>query len=377
MVLISEGSANSVGHHCGRFKLLISHLAFAAVCNVGLVLWLMPTNRPIECPPCYDRDQSDVFHRKSNIVRNDLLSRKTETARSYTSTTANRNVTRNMMPSTLDKLFVGMGLVNRDDFARTFDVGVPLMSSSPGNEDVLILYGGSSSLPWNTSPNVASNAGSQPVVVSIPRMSSAHEATKNCITMKHIMISPEEPDTCLAVMGQWPSYYVHKWMRLPKSLPPGRVRLWNQPLASLQYPLRSTSRSHTKTNTYFRHFDKRIPEAFTFIANYFYQLDDTLQALRPIAQSMMMMTTTDSLPHNNTIVVMVCNHGQSELFLNFVCSARSRGLDLSQVLLFATDIEMKELGDALGISTFYNDKVSFQKTYQPFSDRHCSVFTSL
>jgi len=59
---------------------------------------------------------------------------------------------------------------------------------------------------------------------------------------------------------------------------------------------------------------------------------------------------------DNAVIVMVCNHGQSELLMNFVCNSRAKGLDISQVLVFATDIETKELADGLGLTTFYDEQ---------------------
>ena len=56
---------------------------------------------------------------------------------------------------------------------------------------------------------------------------------------------------------------------------------------------------------------------------------------------------------------MVCNHGQSELLMNFVCSAKSRNLDLGSVLVFATDEETKELAEGLGLAAFFDKTVSF------------------
>lgn len=55
---------------------------------------------------------------------------------------------------------------------------------------------------------------------------------------------------------------------------------------------------------------------------------------------------------------MVCNHGQSELLMNFVCSAKSRNLDLGSVLVFATDEETKELAEGLGLAAFFDKTVS-------------------
>lgn len=61
---------------------------------------------------------------------------------------------------------------------------------------------------------------------------------------------------------------------------------------------------------------------------------------------------------DNTVVVMTVNKGQSELFMNFVCSARSRGFDLKNVLLIPIDQFSKDIADELGLATFYNDQVS-------------------
>lgn len=55
---------------------------------------------------------------------------------------------------------------------------------------------------------------------------------------------------------------------------------------------------------------------------------------------------------------MVCNHGQSELLMNFVCSANARNLDLSTVLVFATDEETKDIAEGLGLAAFFDKTVS-------------------
>ena len=58
------------------------------------------------------------------------------------------------------------------------------------------------------------------------------------------------------------------------------------------------------------------------------------------------------------IIVMTCNMGQSELLMNFVCNAKAKGLDVSNVLVFPTDQETKDLAEGLGLATFYDEKVS-------------------
>lgn len=58
----------------------------------------------------------------------------------------------------------------------------------------------------------------------------------------------------------------------------------------------------------------------------------------------------------NTIIVMVCNFGQSALLMNFVCSSKSRGFDLSNVLVFATDRDTLMLAESLGLTAYLDEK---------------------
>lgn len=57
---------------------------------------------------------------------------------------------------------------------------------------------------------------------------------------------------------------------------------------------------------------------------------------------------------NNTIIVMVCNMGQASLLMNFACSARSRGLNIDNVLVFVTDEQTLKLAQGLGLNYFYD-----------------------
>ena len=43
--------------------------------------------------------------------------------------------------------------------------------------------------------------------------------------------------------------------------------------------------------------------------------------------------------------------------MNFVCSAKARNLDLSPILVFATDEETKELAEGLGLTAFFDKTV--------------------
>jgi hypothetical protein len=65
---------------------------------------------------------------------------------------------------------------------------------------------------------------------------------------------------------------------------------------------------------------------------------------------------------DNTVIVMVCNTGQSDLLINFICSARARGFgDVvnEKVLVFATDEGMLKIARGLGLNAFYDEEVSW------------------
>ena len=60
---------------------------------------------------------------------------------------------------------------------------------------------------------------------------------------------------------------------------------------------------------------------------------------------------------NNTLIVSTVNKGQSELLINFVCSARARGLDIRNLVVFPTDLYSKELAEGMGLATFFSEEV--------------------
>ena len=62
---------------------------------------------------------------------------------------------------------------------------------------------------------------------------------------------------------------------------------------------------------------------------------------------------------NNTVIVSTVNQGQSELLMNFICSSRSKGFDLSNLLVFPTDTFSKDLAEGMGVATYYSEQVRF------------------
>jgi hypothetical protein len=73
----------------------------------------------------------------------------------------------------------------------------------------------------------------------------------------------------------------------------------------------------------------------------------------------------------------VCNFGQSQLLLNFACAARARGLDVSSVLVFATDQETKDLAQSVGLTAFFDEK-NFGSMPQKAADKYGdATFTTM
>merc|ERR1712157_210120 len=85
------------------------------------------------------------------------------------------------------------------------------------------------------------------------------------------------------------------------------------------------------------------------LKQYLNSLDRLLAELKPLVSK---------IARDNTVVILVCNLGQSSLLMNFVCGARSKGFDLGHVLVFATDQYTYTIAQGLGLNTYY-DKTIF------------------
>lgn len=85
------------------------------------------------------------------------------------------------------------------------------------------------------------------------------------------------------------------------------------------------------------------------IQQYLGSVDEAFQDLRPVLQDISV---------DNTVTVMVCNLGQTDLLINFACSAFQRGIDLSSVLVFATDQQTADVAKRIGLSVYFDERVS-------------------
>jgi hypothetical protein len=203
-----------------------------------------------------------------------------------------------------------MARTTKQEFTNLFDLGVPIDPQHMNlgeNDDVLILYGNSQATP-NRFPYQMNHQ-------SIPSF-NVLEAVENCHTMNVILTQNIHRNQCLVIMPQYESYYIQKWMRIDArttttTTNPSRLL---QPL-NPQYPLQLVSTTHRPNGR----MDFIPPDLQTdtnvfwsILYQYLSNVEIVLQELRPLLQSI----ASSSYP--NTVIVMVCNMGQSELLLNFV-----------------------------------------------------------
>lgn len=245
--------------------------------------------------------------------------KKTTTGGTGTSTTG--------LPKSLKNLAYDYSTVSRIEMGKMLQLGVPLdtLERTPA-KDALILYPTEKTLPNNY------HRQQQPL--------NATEATENCMSVKLILQDAiAYRKQCLVIMPQYESYHIHKFMRLP--MDEGKV--------DKSLPLRHVSRSHNEDggypgtpglNIHIEPFRKTLIE-------YYERIDHIIGKIKPLLEAF----------HSKTIIVLVCNFGQSQLLRNFVCNARSKGLDLKQVFLFATDEKTYNLAKSLDITAFYDEVI--------------------
>lgn len=288
---------------------LLTHGIFGLICfYLGLLVGMSGSSSiTTDCPPSLRSSSSNLRPPESDA------------------TTSTMNQTTSF-PSTLSSMFTSYTTVSRIDLNNVLEVGVPLDDSRPGAEQALILY---------TSPR------SEPV-----RTATAGDALQNCRTVKLLLMNTAPQHAvpeCLAILPQWESYHVHKFMRLPAQ---GGI----DPKA----PLRYVSRSHDAKGHYTAvpDYERHVKPSYDALVEYLQHLESVLDELKPLLQAL--VDRSNHAPNSKTIIVQVCNYGQVELFHNYLCNAKAKGLDTSRIFLFATDQKTFELCQSLGIAAYYN-----------------------
>eukprot|EP00804_Cyclotella_cryptica_P030925 CCRYP_019606-RA/>CCRYP_019606-RA protein AED:0.14 eAED:0.14 QI:206/1/1/1/0.75/0.6/5/181/615 len=235
-----------------------------------------------------------------------------------------------LLPRSLTHFATGLVRVAKDDLMSTIDFGVPPNPDTKGL-DALIVYNVKDALPSGIS-----NANSP----EIPLL-TATNATENCDTLNVVLTNNPGPTRqCLALVGsQYQSYHVQRYMRRDK----------HHSGLNSKFPLELTSRGLTRNGKV-----EFPPPSPTDVLDHQESLRTYLNNADGIRKKL--KETIDGMGVK-TVVVLTCNHGQSELLMNFVCSSRSRGFDLKNVLVFPTDIETKELAEGMGLTTFYEETI--------------------
>ena len=258
--------------------------------------------------------------------------------------------TRRFPSNSMGKTLNGVTRVKKDDINQFFDFGNPVARGKGTSvEDALVLYQKKQALPSSDeflAHSAEYNDGIFP-------LTNSETATENCDTMNVIFTgNPGSTRQCTAMIGNFESYHVQRWMKVdttrttpieselplaPVSRGYGISRGGSKGKGNFYAP---PSPSDGKLSPVKRHWNRLLP--------FFQTVDSILEDLNTILAK---------IARNNAVVVLTCNMGQSALLMNFACSARRRGFDLGNILVFPSDVETKELAEGLGLTTYYDEKV--------------------
>lgn len=259
---------------------------------------------------------------------------------------SNKQKATRMFSSGVSGLAVGMVRSSKGDFLSHFDYGLPKSNQLEVEaSEVIILYSHSDSMPSSLDLENSARESEN----NIPLL-TALQATENCELLNVVVTGRQNGalNRCIALMDGPESYHVQRWMRIGTSSA--------SPFMSLnkKYPLRHVSRGIQPNGVavFNPPTTGHIEENWNFLRTYLKTVDDVLKRLRPI---------TKRIVKNNTIIVMVCNMGQSSLLVNFACAARAKGLDISSVLVFCTDEETLSIAHGLGLAAFYDEHVCIHR----------------
>jgi hypothetical protein len=238
---------------------------------------------------------------------------------------------------------MGMDFVDRTDFAKRFDSGVPLDGSGWANDQVVLLYSDNSAMPdKNATKKMQSNG---------VELYSVEDATKNCRNLHIIYTAESRHQQCVAIMAQYEAYHIQKFMRMADG------ERQSERVIDMNLPLRYVNRHMALNGEKSVSAPKQeVSKKFwKMLAPYLNSLEGVLEELSPIAKDVA------SNNAHNAIVVMVCNRGHSEMLMNFVCNAHAKGKDteeaLKSILIFATDNDTHMLAQSLGLKSFWSPTV--------------------
>lgn len=215
--------------------------------------------------------------------------------------------------------------VSADDFHSKFEYGIPTPRETDEENDaneVLLM----------TKP-ISNNSMDVPLL-------SVDDATSTCTDVIVIYVKElnggNQP--CIALVGS--SSGTHHLLRYKRKGPTGDK--------AMDTAVSTFERAGMKGR-----FMRAPPESIMIqhqknILSLFTHMDEALDELRPILER----------THRDKAVTVMCiNQGYLPLLMNYVCESRRNGVDLSSVLVFATDEETHKTALMLGLTTYYSEKV--------------------
>jgi len=236
----------------------------------------------------------------------------------------------------------GVSRVDKADFLATYDYGTVSLRGNPlGSREAIILHT-ISSLPENITAALAAanNNGGLP-----PRL-DVGEATRNCDVLNVVTLSSRSSNreaTCTAIVSENDSAHIARWMRTSQG--PSKIKKIDHELPLR--PVAAGDRDGDKNDFPAPGLEYQ-EKALEFLKRYMASLTDILSSLRPILEN---------IAKDNTVVTLVTNAGHSDLLMNFVCSAKSNGIDLSNVLVFATDQVAHDVAKGIGLESIYAQSI--------------------
>ena len=211
--------------------------------------------------------------------------------------------------------------IPKGEYLDTFDYGTP-RDHNGDNGEVLLMYHGNQALPrsMNASGKIA----------------SASEATENCKELNTIILEASS-SSCTALLLGYPSYQLQRWMKDVKG----------KKIKKLEHVGRGLQTNGM--DKFAAPNQGATEENWERLLRYLSSMDELKKNLKPMLEK---------IARDNSIVVAVCNLGQASLLMNFVCNARSKGFDISNLLVFATDQETLTLCQSMDLNCYY-DGINF------------------
>ena len=254
------------------------------------------------------RDNEEIHRRVQEV----LSARETRL-----SETANVNTFRVQTGDISSSSFLtGSTSLSKKQLMSEFDkFGVATLASrSSDDEEALLVYNSEDAFPSNHK----SHGQLDPI-------SNVSATLENCDVLNVQFIHNSFPMCTIYIpaLRNIPSYHVQKWMR-------GDDRKM-QHVGSLTTP--------SGVNKFdLPRYQPVIRKHWQDLRIFFENVDTILQDVNAIIKER--FETLDV--EDNTVIVMTVNRGDADLLMNFLCSAKSRGLDIQRILVFVADKETQE-----------------------------------